>query len=155
MPFHNPHANILKIASYLKVHKNENFFGFNFKFCTISLLVLLIYYDFEKHFWLVISITNNEIVKKSKSEPKKLSFLCSFSSLLLSENVYNYMLESNSQLEAQVPNNRYTQLSPSTSIQNVYTTPKTWAITTGEYSLLIWTVRGKNLPSFLILFCLL
>jgi hypothetical protein len=25
---------------FLKVHKNENFFGFNFEFCTISLLVM-------------------------------------------------------------------------------------------------------------------
>jgi hypothetical protein len=25
---------------YLKVHKNENFFGFDFEFCTISLLVM-------------------------------------------------------------------------------------------------------------------
>jgi hypothetical protein len=24
----------------LKVHKNENFFGFDFEFCTISLLVM-------------------------------------------------------------------------------------------------------------------
>jgi hypothetical protein len=24
----------------LKVHKNENFFGFNFEFCTISMLVM-------------------------------------------------------------------------------------------------------------------
>ncbi len=24
----------------LKVHKNENFFGFDFKFCTISLLIM-------------------------------------------------------------------------------------------------------------------
>jgi hypothetical protein len=28
---------------YLKVHKIENFFGSNFEFCTISLLVLLKY----------------------------------------------------------------------------------------------------------------
>ncbi len=27
----------------LKVHKNENFFGSDFKFCTISLLVMLKY----------------------------------------------------------------------------------------------------------------
>jgi hypothetical protein len=26
--------------SYLKVHKNENFFGFDFEFCTISLLAM-------------------------------------------------------------------------------------------------------------------
>jgi hypothetical protein len=25
---------------FLKVHKNENFFGFDFEFCTISLLVM-------------------------------------------------------------------------------------------------------------------
>ena len=29
----------------LKVHKNENFFGFDFEFCTISLLVM------HKRFW--------------------------------------------------------------------------------------------------------
>ncbi len=28
------------INSYLKVHKNENFFAFDFEFCTISLLVM-------------------------------------------------------------------------------------------------------------------
>jgi hypothetical protein len=28
---------------YLNVHKNENFFGFDFEFCTISLLVMLKY----------------------------------------------------------------------------------------------------------------
>jgi hypothetical protein len=27
----------------LKVHKNENFFGFDFEFCTISLLFMLKY----------------------------------------------------------------------------------------------------------------
>ncbi len=27
-------------CEYLKVHKNENFFGFDFEFCTISLLVM-------------------------------------------------------------------------------------------------------------------
>jgi hypothetical protein len=29
-----------KISFLLKVHKNENFFGFDFEFCTISLLVM-------------------------------------------------------------------------------------------------------------------
>jgi hypothetical protein len=28
---------------HLKVHKNENFFGFDFEFCTISLLVMAKY----------------------------------------------------------------------------------------------------------------
>jgi hypothetical protein len=28
------------IKVYLKVHKNENFFGFDFEFCTISVLVM-------------------------------------------------------------------------------------------------------------------
>jgi hypothetical protein len=28
------------ISGKLKVHKNENFFGFDFEFCTISLLVM-------------------------------------------------------------------------------------------------------------------
>ncbi len=32
----------------LKVHKIENFFGSEFEFCTISLLVLLKYLDFDK-----------------------------------------------------------------------------------------------------------
>jgi hypothetical protein len=27
---------------YLKVHKNENFFGFDFEFCAISLIVMLV-----------------------------------------------------------------------------------------------------------------
>jgi hypothetical protein len=27
-------------SCYLKVHKNDNFFGFNFEFCTISMLVM-------------------------------------------------------------------------------------------------------------------
>ncbi len=31
------------IASLLKVHKIENFFGFDFEFCVISLLVMLKY----------------------------------------------------------------------------------------------------------------
>jgi hypothetical protein len=30
---------LTKLAA-LKVHKNENFFGFDFEFCTISLLVM-------------------------------------------------------------------------------------------------------------------
>ncbi len=30
----------LTIVLALKVHKNENFFGFDFEFCTISLLVM-------------------------------------------------------------------------------------------------------------------
>jgi hypothetical protein len=28
------------LSSLLKVHKNENFFGFDFEFCPISLLVM-------------------------------------------------------------------------------------------------------------------
>ncbi len=28
------------ITAGLKVHKNENFFGFDFEFCTISMLVM-------------------------------------------------------------------------------------------------------------------
>ncbi len=32
----------------LKVHKNENFFGFDFEFCTVSLLVMLKYEGFVK-----------------------------------------------------------------------------------------------------------
>ncbi len=28
------------LSLLLKVHKNENFFGFDFEFCTISLLVM-------------------------------------------------------------------------------------------------------------------
>ncbi len=30
----------------LKVHKNENFYGFDFEFCTLSLLVMLKYEGF-------------------------------------------------------------------------------------------------------------
>jgi hypothetical protein len=33
----------------LKVHKNGNFFGSDFEFCTISLLVLLKYLDLKKN----------------------------------------------------------------------------------------------------------
>jgi hypothetical protein len=33
---------------HLKVHKNENFFGFDFEFCTVSLLVMLKYEGFVK-----------------------------------------------------------------------------------------------------------
>ncbi len=32
----------------LKVHKNENFFGFDFEFCAVSLLVMLKYEGFVK-----------------------------------------------------------------------------------------------------------
>jgi hypothetical protein len=32
----------------LKVHKNENFFGFDFEFCTVSLLIMLKYEGFVK-----------------------------------------------------------------------------------------------------------
>ncbi len=35
----------------LKVHKNENFFGFDFEFCTVSLLVILKYEGFVKFFF--------------------------------------------------------------------------------------------------------
>ncbi len=28
------------VSASLKVHKNENFFGFDFEFCTISMLVM-------------------------------------------------------------------------------------------------------------------
>ncbi len=40
----------------LKVHKNENFFGSDFEFCTISLLVMLKCEGFVKHFfhWAII-----------------------------------------------------------------------------------------------------
>ncbi len=37
----------------LKVHKNENFFGYDFEICTVSLLVMLKYEGFVKFFfWL-------------------------------------------------------------------------------------------------------
>jgi hypothetical protein len=29
------------VVSVIKVHRNENFFGFDFEFCTVSLLVML------------------------------------------------------------------------------------------------------------------
>ncbi len=35
-------------AGSLKVHKNDNFFGFNFEFCTVPLLVILKYEGFVK-----------------------------------------------------------------------------------------------------------
>jgi hypothetical protein len=37
----NPECRVLVVG--LKVHKNENFFGFGFEFCTFSLLVLIKY----------------------------------------------------------------------------------------------------------------
>jgi hypothetical protein len=37
----------------LKVHKVENYFSSEFEFCTISLLVLLKYYDFVKKICLI------------------------------------------------------------------------------------------------------
>ncbi len=40
----------------LKVHKNENFFGFDFEFCTVSLLVMLKYECFVKTilYWTIM-----------------------------------------------------------------------------------------------------
>jgi hypothetical protein len=35
----------------LKVHTNENFFGFNFEICTVSLLVMIKYEGFVKIFF--------------------------------------------------------------------------------------------------------
>jgi len=35
----------------LKVHKIENFFGFDFEICTISLLVMSKYYEFTENFF--------------------------------------------------------------------------------------------------------
>jgi hypothetical protein len=35
----------------LKVHKNENFFDFNFEFCTISMLVIHKKEDFSEKFF--------------------------------------------------------------------------------------------------------
>jgi hypothetical protein len=45
-----PHCKSTRIhtVSNLKVHKNENFFGFDFEFCTISMLAMSKYYDFAK-----------------------------------------------------------------------------------------------------------
>jgi hypothetical protein len=34
------HTRALKRIMLLKVHKNENFFGFDFEFCTFSMLVM-------------------------------------------------------------------------------------------------------------------
>ncbi len=41
-----PATKVSKII--LKVHKKENFFGFDFEFCIVSLLVMLIYEGFVK-----------------------------------------------------------------------------------------------------------
>jgi hypothetical protein len=38
-----------KVDSTLKVHKIDNFFGFDFEFCTVSLLVMVKYEGFVKH----------------------------------------------------------------------------------------------------------
>jgi hypothetical protein len=47
----------LKVSStcppLLKVHKNENIFGFDFEFRTVSLLVMLKYEGFVKHNFLL------------------------------------------------------------------------------------------------------
>ncbi len=69
------------------------------EFCSVSLLVLLKYQDFEKKSWIVPLMgkirTNTEIVQNPKSEPKKLSFLCTFNknmrklSILNDESAYN------------------------------------------------------------------
>jgi hypothetical protein len=67
---------------HLKVHKNENFFGCDCEYCTVSLLVVFIYQDFVKKSLIVPLMgeirTRREIVQNPKSEPKKLSFLCTF-----------------------------------------------------------------------------
>ncbi len=36
-----------KLAGPLKIHKHELFFGFDFEFCTVSLLVMLKYEGFD------------------------------------------------------------------------------------------------------------
>ncbi len=46
----------------LKVHKNENFFGPDFEFCTISLLVLLKYYDFFKKIFFDWAINGGDTI---------------------------------------------------------------------------------------------
>ncbi len=43
-------SRLMRVYVGLKVHKNENFFGFDFEFCTISLLVMLKYLGFVKIF---------------------------------------------------------------------------------------------------------
>ncbi len=43
--------NIPFVHVCLKVHKSENYFGSEFEFCTISLLVLLKYQDFVQTFF--------------------------------------------------------------------------------------------------------
>ncbi len=49
------HNVVSKLVS-LKVHKNENFFGFDFEFCTVSLIVMLKYEGFVKKIfdWLIM-----------------------------------------------------------------------------------------------------
>ncbi len=50
----------------LKVHKNENFFGFDFDFCTVSLLVMLKYEGFVKNnFWLGHCVGGGRIIPRS------------------------------------------------------------------------------------------
>jgi hypothetical protein len=39
----------VSFAQNLKVHKNENFLGFDFEFCTVSLLVKLKYEGFVRN----------------------------------------------------------------------------------------------------------
>jgi hypothetical protein len=41
------------LFSPLKVHKNENFFGFDFEFCNVSFLVMLKYEGFVKNNFLL------------------------------------------------------------------------------------------------------
>ncbi len=51
--------------AHLKVHKSENFFGFDFEFCTISLLVMSKYYNFAKKLFEWASIGGGTIFPRS------------------------------------------------------------------------------------------
>ncbi len=75
----------------LKGHKNENFFGFDFEFCTISMLVMHNNKILVEHFfdWTImggatiiprsLKTTRNE--KKFQDRPKKILFLKSHMTL--------------------------------------------------------------------------
>jgi hypothetical protein len=63
----------------LKVHKNENFFGFDFEFCMRKNPTSPHNGPNKIFFNLTFfSLINNEIVQNSKSKPIKFLFLCNF-----------------------------------------------------------------------------
>ena len=71
------HNVVSKLVS-LKVHKNENFFGFSFEFCTVALLVVLKYEGFVKTIFDWVFMGGGRIFPRSlKTTGNKIVFkLC-------------------------------------------------------------------------------